>query len=180
MKLLVVFLFFTLTISSNALNVKAPEGTLFKPIVIQTPKPVPTPTKTPIDPNIQKLDNVLRGALEGKGTVFVQCSLEYKVDPILVASISMLESKNGTSQWTRDYNNIGGLYGNSGRPSTFDSVDECIRYMCKTLRTMYYDEGLTTPEGIGPKYCPVGDPRDTKGLNKDWIKCVKKLVKEME
>ena len=92
----------------------------------------------------------------------------------------MLESKNGTSQWTRDYNNIGGLYGNSGRPSTFDSVDECIRYMCKTLRTMYYDEGLTTPEGIGPKYCPVGDPRDTKGLNKDWIKCVKNLVKEME
>ena len=172
MKMLICAILLLGTIHANALNVNSPKEKDKEKIILKvTPLP---------DSRIGVLNSYLGGVLENKGDIFVKYSTVYRVDPYLVVAIAMLESNNGTSTFAVYYHNIGGLYGNSGKASTFDSVEKCIEYLCMTLRTMYYDEGLTTTEEIGPKYCPVWDPRDTEGTNSQWSRCVKNIMKEFD
>lgn len=86
---------------------------------------------------------------------------------ILIA-ISRLETGNWTSPAYSDWNNFGGMSINE-RPMAFDSRIEGCRAFVENLIENYIEEGLTTPESIGSKYCPV---------NSEWPELIKEIMEE--
>lgn len=77
----------------------------------------------------------------------------YDVDFNMLYAIAKLETGNFTSGLFVNNNNPGGMRGSSGWMS-FDSEFEGIMEMARLLRYYYLDQGLTTLEEIGSKYCP--------------------------
>ena len=81
----------------------------------------------------------------------------YDLDFNLVYAIARLETDNFTSGLWLNSNNPGGIKSGSGWAS-YSSQFVGIMEMCRLLRYSYIDQGLTTPEAIGSKYCP--DPSE--------------------
>ena len=77
----------------------------------------------------------------------------YDLDFNLVYAITRLETGNFTSGLWLNSNNPGGIKSGSGWAS-YRSQFVGIMEMCRILRYGYIDQGLTTPEAIGKKYCP--------------------------
>lgn len=86
----------------------------------------------------------------------------------LLVAISRLETGNWTSTAYSDLNNFGGLSENE-RPMAFDNQEEGCRAFVENLTENYIKEGLTTPEEIGAKYCPV---------NEEWPELIKEIMEE--
>ncbi|MDD3238390.1 MAG: glucosaminidase domain-containing protein, partial [Candidatus Gastranaerophilales bacterium] len=129
----------------------------------------------------EKLNSVLKGVLEGKADLIQKVAEENGVEPALLASIICNETGYGTSSAIKNKNNPGGLMDPSTGCSTlqeFSSLEDGLNAMASNLKKNYIDQGLTTPETIGPKYCPVGAANDPTGLNSNWIPGVKKLYNE--
>src|SRR5690606_9288168 len=62
-----------------------------------------------------------KGALEGTGDLFINVAYQNEIDPVLLASISLHETGNGTSSLLVEKNNPGGLYDSSkGEFYSFD------------------------------------------------------------
>lgn len=91
-----------------------------------------------------------------------------KEQAILVVSISRHETGNWSSKVFNNQNNFGGIMCNSGLKS-YDTYQEGLTDFIRILKSYYFDEGLTTIEEIGAKYCPVGAENDPNGLNKYWV-----------
>lgn len=53
---------------------------------------------------------------------------------------------------------------------TFTTLEEGVECFVENLATNYFYEGLTTPEEIGEKYCPV---------SKEWANVVRSLMEEI-
>lgn len=115
-----------------------------------------------------ELDRKLGGVLRGKGSLIVRESKAHSLDPLFVAGVIIHESGNGSSRYSKAYNNVAGIM-NGKKPVKFASVDECIRYQIRLLAGKgYVKSGRMTIESIQKRYCPVGASNDPKGLNKNW------------
>ena len=94
----------------------------------------------------------------------------YGVDYSMLYAIARLETGNFTSGLYLENNNPGGMRTSDGWLS-YDSKLEGIMEMARLLKINYIDYGLTTPELIGPKYCPNSDT---------WATKVRALMSEVE
>lgn len=153
-----------------------------------TPTPIPVQTKIPLKKEnvISAINNNLSGDLKDKGIFFYYAGTMYNVNPMLLASIAIHESANGTSLATIRNKNIAGIMANSykGVLKKYEDIDLCIAEMARLLKTNYIDLGLKDITSIGNKYCPVGANNDPTDLNKHWIPAVTKnyikILKEAE
>lgn len=94
----------------------------------------------------------------------------YGVDFSMLYAIARLETGNFTSGLYLENNNPGGMRTSDGWLS-YGSKLEGIMEMARLLKRNYIDYGLTTPELIGPKYCPDSDT---------WATKVRALMSEVE
>lgn len=101
-----------------------------------------------------KIDNVLNSTLEGYGTAIASLALEKGVDPIVAASIILVETgcKWTCSSLVRNANNVGGMKASSGRYASFATLEAGLEAFINNLANNYYAKGLTTPEAINTKY----------------------------
>ena len=167
---------------------------------IQTTKPTPAPTRTTntrskvTDTSIshsssaklnekysgsaEELNNFLNkknGVLANKGAIFLQAQEKYGVNAAILAAICIHESGYGTSNLAKTKNNVAGISQGMGF-KTYKSVDECIMDTARILKSGYINKDLITIEKVGKKYCPVGDPRDTQGINSGWGNAVSRIT----
>ncbi|EAE1301924.1 peptidase M23 [Listeria monocytogenes] len=119
-----------------------------------------------------------KGVFKGHAKDFFKYGSKYDVDPALVVAICMSETGRGTSSAVVKRNNPGGLMGNGGG-FTFDTLEQGIEAMIENLSRNYIKLGLTTPEKIQPKYCPVGAANDPGGLNIHWLTTVNFFLEEL-
>ena len=116
------------------------------------------------------INNILTGQLSGYGSVFYQVGHSYGINPAFLAAIAMSET-GGNSSWLTKYNNVGGfIY--KGRPMTFNSIEDSIKYMGSVLTRLYISDGLYTVEAIHTRYSPDGAANDPNNLNANWVKNV--------
>ena len=90
---------------------------------------------------------------------------------LIVVSISAHETGYWTSRVFKTKNNFGGVMCNTGL-RTYDSLESGLNHFVNLLTNYYFNQGLTTVEQIGNKYCPVGASNDPTGVNKNWIPSV--------
>lgn len=122
---------------------------------------------------IKAINNNIGGKLKGKGEVIYKASVTNKFPPFLQAAIIIHETGAGTSKAVRDRNNVGGIFKGSSL-KYYNSVDDSIYDMATRIKKYYIDEGKTTLESFGAKYCPIGASNDPTQLNKHWIPSVHK------
>ena len=119
--------------------------------------------------NSAALDNKLGGVLVNKGQTIIQSAQANNICPIFLTAVLMHESGNGTSKFSKQKNNVSGIFLN-GKYHTFDSVDECIRFTAKLLGGKLYAGGKhKTIKAVQQIYCPVGAANDPKKLNGHWL-----------
>ena len=101
-----------------------------------------------------KIDNVLNSTLEGYGTTIASLAIDKGVDPVVAASIILVETgcKWTCSSLVRNANNVGGMKASSGRYATFATLEAGLEASINNLANNYYAKGLTTPEAINAKY----------------------------
>ena len=101
-----------------------------------------------------KIDNVLNSTLEGYGTTIASLALDKGVDPVVAASIILVETgcKWTCSSLVRNANNVGGMKASSGRYASFETLEAGLEAFINNLANNYYAKGLTTPEAINTKY----------------------------
>ena len=101
-----------------------------------------------------KIDNVLNSTLEGYGTTVASLAIDKGVDPVVAASIILVETgcKWTCSSLVRNANNVGGMKASSGRYATFATLEAGLEAFINNLANNYYAKGLTTPEAINTKY----------------------------
>lgn len=90
----------------------------------------------------------------GKGDILVQIESDYQISAIACLAIWTWESGFGTSSIATNRNNYGGIAGSRGY-RYFDTINEGMLYQAELLRDSYVDNGYTTWEAIGKRYCPV-------------------------
>ena len=101
-----------------------------------------------------KIDNVLNSTLEGYGTTIASLAIDKGVDPVVAASIILVETgcKWTCSSLVRNANNVGGMKASSGRYASFETLEAGLEAFINNLANNYYAKGLTTPEAINTKY----------------------------
>lgn len=108
-------------------------------------------------------------AVYGEGTIeskIVEACNRYGIDSSVVLGIARLETGNFTSYAYLVGNNPGGMSVNEV-PIIYASIEEGVEAMVSNLAHNYFAIGLTTPELIGQKYCPV---------NQNWAYLVRNLM----
>jgi len=98
---------------------------------------------------------------------FIDYADKYGLDWKLVVSISGVESTFGKRIPFNSYN----AYGWANGTYVFDSWDESIEVVTKTLKEKYFDKGLSTPETISRVYAPP---------SKTWAKNVRYFMNKIE
>ncbi|WP_456074153.1 glucosaminidase domain-containing protein [Holdemanella biformis] len=105
----------------------------------------------------------------GAGTIeskIVEACNRYGIDSSVVLGIARLETGNFTSYAYLVGNNPGGMSVNEV-PIIYSNIEEGVEAMVSNLAHNYFAIGLTTPELIGQKYCPV---------NPNWAYLVRNLM----
>jgi len=87
-----------------------------------------------------RLNMFLKGVLRDKGDLFISVARDNDICPIVLAAIAMHESANGNSKFSRERNNVFGIY-LRGKYHYFNSVDECVKYAGKLLGGKMYCGG---------------------------------------
>jgi hypothetical protein len=136
---------------------------------------------------IQAIDNNLGGLLNGKGAVFYDAGQQNNVNPMLMAAISVHETASGNSKVLRECNNVAGINWTSnnephiGRYRVFSSIDDSIYNLAYLLNNYYIQQGRTTIDSIGRKFCPLDDIDNGKyGMsNESWIPNVTKIYQKI-
>lgn|GEM_PF-3881145 len=104
-----------------------------------------------IDEVASKLNRRLGGVLKNKGEVYANVAMSYGMDPFIPASISILETGNGTS-YLASKNNVGGIKCSATRYCTYATIDEGIQRYIGMIYRNYYLKGLTTVDLMASKY----------------------------
>ncbi|MCY9543716.1 glucosaminidase domain-containing protein [Paenibacillus alvei] len=128
------------------------------------------------------MNNTLGGVLKGTGDLFVKYGNKYGIDPALLAAISIHETGNGSSPAARNKFNLGGMMDpatNWSKLMSFDSIESGIDAMARNLKKNYLDQGITSIQGIGGKYAPLGAKNDPRGLNQHWVPSVTKYYNQL-
>ena len=94
---------------------------------------------------------------------------EHGIDYDIALAIAELETGHFTSEAFLKGNNVGGLSENE-IPLSFETIEEGVDRFVSNLARNYFAKGLTTPEEIGEKYCPINAEA--------WADTVKKLMEE--
>ena len=108
-------------------------------------------------------------AAYGAGTIeskIIEACNRYGIDSSIVLGIARLETGNFTSYAYLVGNNPGGMSVNEV-PIMYGSIEEGVEAMVSNLAHNYFAIGLTTPELIGQKYCPI---------NPNWANMVRSLI----
>lgn len=98
-----------------------------------------------------------------------EMSEKYSLDYGLMVAIAMCESNVCKKIPEDSYN----CWGFENGATKFQSWEQAIEQVAKTLKEKYYDKGLVTPEEIMPIYAP---PSVEKGG--PWAKCVNQFLEE--
>lgn len=115
-----------------------------------------------------------RSPLEPLASKIVEVSDKYKLDYRLLVAIARQESGLCKVIPDNSYNCWGfGIYGD--KVTRFDSYEQGLEIVAKTLKTKYIDHGLETPREIMAKYTP---PSLEKGGA--WAKGVNQFFDELE
>ncbi|OGE64897.1 hypothetical protein A3I48_01315 [Candidatus Daviesbacteria bacterium RIFCSPLOWO2_02_FULL_36_7] len=122
------------------------------------------------------IENFFKGykaPLSEHSQTFVAIADKYQLDYRLLPSIAMQESNGGKKVISESYNPFGyGIYGKL--VVRFNSWDEAIERVGKTLRNDYLNQGLKNPTQIMAKYTP---PSLEKGGT--WAKGVSTFMEEL-
>lgn len=107
-----------------------------------------------------------------KGESFIKIGNKYNINPTVLVAIGMQESGRGTSIAALRKNNIGGIY-LKGSHAKFETVEECIERMAKTINKRL-NENYTSIEAIGKsgRYCD-------KTVSELWVKNVLFFINKM-
>ena len=120
--------------------------------------------------NICKLENAIACKIYDKA---ISNGLSHN-QAIIVVSISAHETGYWTSSVFKEKNNFGGVMCNSGLIN-YETFEDGLNGFVNLLTNNYFNQGLTTIETIGNKYCPVGAKNDPTGVNKNWIPSVSSI-----
>lgn len=100
---------------------------------------------------------------------FVAAGHANGLDPRFLASVSLLETGNGTSPAFRRGNNAMGISTRTGPRYDFASVSDSIHQQARSLgRADGYYAGANTIDEIGAIYAPPGAENDRRGTNERW------------
>ena len=98
---------------------------------------------------------------------------------LLVVAISRHETGGWSSSLYVNNNNFGGLYNSSAKKFfSYETKEDGLNAMLRTLSKGYFEKGLTTIEDIGAKYCPVG--ANDNGSNKYWVGSVTDIYNQYQ
>lgn len=134
----------------------------------------------------QKIINVINknlgGKLANKGEYIYRASVANEVPAFLVVAIMKHETGSGIDKssclWS--HNNVGGFF-DGNHLKYYKTVEQSINEMCINVKRYYIDQGLTTIEKFGARYCPVGI--NDNGTNKYWVPAINrnyiKLLNEL-
>lgn len=156
MKSLVLFLTLFLSVSFPASALEAGASA-----VTQNPKQ---------DERIAKLHGFLEfynSPLSDYASVFIKAADKYNIDWKLVPAISGVESTFGKAIPYNSYN----AYGWAGGEYYFNSWEDSLEIVSRSLRANYYNRGLDSVEKISPVYCPP---------NKSWGAKVQYFMDKLE
>lgn len=103
--------------------------------------------------------------------LIVKLSDQYNLDFRLIVSIAQCESNVCKRIPEGSYN----CWGFENGATHFQSFEQALERVAKTLKEGYIDQGLTTPDLIMPKYAP---PSVAKGG--PWAKCVNQFMEELK
>ena len=117
------------------------------------------------------------GVFVGQDELFIRMADEFNVDPVLFATIAMHETGWGTSRAAILYNNPGGLMGANGL-MRFETLEDGMRVMGRTLNNLINERGATTLEELRDIYAPLGADNDPTGLNYHWLPTVKSIANQ--
>lgn len=105
--------------------------------------------------------------------LFIHVADKYQLDWRLLPAIAMQESNGGKKLINNSFNPFGfGIYGS--KVIKFQSWEEGIEAVARTLREDYLNQGLKTPEQIMTKYTP---PSLAKGGT--WAKGIRSFMEEL-
>ena len=115
--------------------------------------------------SVEELEYALqspRDGLQQYADTIIEVCKEYNVNPIFSIAQFGVESGWGKSELFKEYNNLGGWKNGDGTYTKFDSAEECIEIVIKSLATEYMNPqhwkycGGSTIEDIATRYCPNG------------------------
>ena len=88
----------------------------------------------------------------------------YDIDFKMLYAIARLETGNFTSSLFVNNNNPGGIkdFDSESGWASYETQFKGVMEMARLLKRNYINKGLTTPETIGPIYCPNSDTWATK------------------
>lgn len=81
---------------------------------------------------------------------------------ILPSDNNICGAKGGSGKWanlSRDQNGF----------NIYETIDQSAEHFMDFLQGGYFNQGLDTFAKMQPKYCPIDDPSDTKGVNSQWL-----------
>lgn len=119
------------------------------------------------------------GVFTGRGDLFITAAESWGIDPVLMAAIALHETGRGTSNAVVTKKNPGGLMDprtGSKQLYVFDSLEDGLDVMAKTLHNRIIKDGHNTIPKLGQVYAPVGADNDPNGLNSHWIPTITTLV----
>lgn len=119
---------------------------------------VQNPTQDERIPKLHAFLKSYHSPLSDYASVFIKAADKYGVNWKLVPSISGVESTFGKAIPYNSYN----AYGWAGGEYYFNSWEDSIEIVNRTLRANYYNRGIDTVEKIAPVYAP---PSRTWGRN---------------
>lgn len=103
--------------------------------------------------------NFLEGTrLEPYAHLIIETSDKYAIDYRLIPAIAMRESTGGNAVDEASHN----AWGWENGRTYFDSWEQAIEIVAKTLKYQYIDKGLVTPEQIMAVYAPPQIEKDGK------------------
>ena len=123
---------------------------------------------------VENLFKKYNSPLSPYSDIFIEVADKYNLDWRLLPSIAMQESSGAKRVIQKSYNPFGfGIYGS--KVIRFDSWEEGIEIVGRSLKEEYINKGLKTPEQIMVKYTP---PSLLKGGA--WAKGVYSFMFELQ
>ena len=120
----------------------------------------------------KQLESALYYDLSDYASTFVLCEEEFGINSVLLSSIAALESGWARSDLAKEKNNLFGWRSSSGEYSKFESKEQCILNVAKSISENYLDEsgpyysGGTMVENVAEYYSP----------SDEWVELVKEIV----
>ena len=91
---------------------------------------------------------------------------------ILPSDNNICGAKGGSGEWANLPHDRNGF-------NIYETIDQSAEHFMDFLQGGYFNQGLDTFTKMQPKYCPIDDPSDTKGVNNYWLSGCKSLYYQL-